>query len=68
MNGICLCDKCVLLQYYFFLIWPLLFALLILLFVSDSTSELESLFMGSITSWRPRNVRVKAIKREKLHL
>lgn len=44
---LCFCDECVLLQYYFFLTWLLFTALLMLLFDSDSTSKLESLFMGS---------------------
>lgn len=44
---LCLWDECVLLQYYFFLIWPLFVALSMLLFDSDSTSKLEGLFMGS---------------------
>lgn len=47
MQKVCEWHLCVLLQYYFFLTWLLFIALLMLLFDSDSTSKLESLFMGS---------------------
>lgn len=52
-----LCDECILLQYYFFLIWPLFFALLVLLFDSGSTSKLENLFMDSYNIWEAKKCR-----------